>query len=76
MLEPPVEEVEESVLEPEDLETVSTAKSRVLTLVYNSEINFLPKCHSTEALKIPFIDNQKRLACASKLDGLVLATIQ
>ena len=31
MMEPPVEEVEESVLEPEDLETVRTVKLRVLT---------------------------------------------
>ena len=44
--------------------------------VYNSEINFLPKGHSTEALKISFIDNLERPACASKQDQLVLATIR
>ena len=29
MMEPPVEEVEENVLEPEDLETVSTLMCRI-----------------------------------------------
>ena len=39
-------------------------------------IYFLPKGHSTKASKIPFIDNLKRSACASKRDGLVLPTIR
>ena len=53
-----------------------TIKSRVLMRVYNSEINVLPKGHSTEASKILMIDNLKRPACASKQDGLLLVTIQ
>ena len=40
-----------------------TIKSRVLMRVYNSEINVLPKGHSTEASKILLIiDNLKRPA--------------
>ena len=42
MLEPPVEEVEESVLEPEDLETVSRYKLNK-TEKYFSSIVLWPK---------------------------------
>ena len=54
---------------------VYTVELRVLTRVTNSKINFSPKGHSTYASKIPFIDNLKRPACASKQDVLELATL-
>ena len=48
---------------------ISTVKSRVLTRVFDiMDINFLPKGHSQTS-------NLKKLACASKQDGLVLATL-
>ena len=54
----------------------SIKKLQVLTSVYNSEINFFPKDQSKQPSNFPFIDNLKNPACASKQNGLVLATLQ
>ena len=53
-----------------------TIQSRVLMRITNQEINFLSKGHSTQGLKIPFISNLKKPACASKRDVLELATLR
>ena len=53
-----------------------TFKLGVLTPVYNMVISFFQKGHSEETLNFPFIDNLKKLACASKRDGLVLVTLR
>ena len=53
-----------------------TIKSRVLTNVYNMEINFSPKGHSKKTSNFSFKDNLKKPACASKQDGLVLTTLR
>ena len=53
-----------------------TVNSQVLTTVYNMEINIFPKCQSKRTQNFPFIDNLKYPACASKREGLVLATLR
>ena len=54
---------------------IHTLKLRVLTCVYNLEINFSSKGHSKQASTI-VIDNLKKPACASKQDGLVFTTLE
>ena len=39
------------------------------------EINFSQKGHSKSTSNFPFVDNLKKLACASRGDGLVLTTL-
>ena len=56
----------------EALWIIDTVESQLLERITNSEIVFLPK-----ALKIPFIRNLKKPACASKReDMLVLAILR
>ena len=55
---------------------IGTVKSRVLTHVYNMEINFFTKGHSKQTSNFPFIDILKKPPCASKQDGLVLGTLR
>ena len=55
---------------------ISYCQSRVLMRVTNSKIKFLTKDQNSYASKIPFIDNLKRLACASKQDLLELAILE
>ena len=55
---------------------INTVELQVLMRVYNIKINFFPKGHIKQTSNIPFIDNLKIPECASKQDGLKLATLR
>ena len=63
--------VAQRLLKTNVLVVTVTLQSRVLTGVYDMEINFIPKVND---IKFSLINNLKKPLYASKQDGLVLPT--